>query len=120
MKETQFTTQMRLDPFDVLFRDLFDSTPNYNPAEKFKTKYPLDIYESNDTITLELACSGLIKEDIKIEIEGDLIKLSHLKSRSYAYFYNYFFYRPVPRAPSCRRTRDSPRRRRRPPHSLFR
>ena len=66
-------------PFDILFRNLFHSDGAFIPAES-KQPHPLDIYYDDNGLWFEVACTGLGKEDISIDIEGDLLKISYDKS----------------------------------------
>ena len=77
---TTFISERHLSPFDLLFKDFFRSELNFQPATEAKIPHPVDIYENKDGLHFEIACTGLTKDDIEINIEGDIIKVSYNKS----------------------------------------
>jgi HSP20 family protein len=66
-----------LTTFDVLFRDLFNSQSGFNILSEAKTPHPVDIYEDTKGLTIEVACTGLTKEEVEINIEHDVLKISY-------------------------------------------
>jgi len=68
-----------LSPFDLLFKDFFKSELNFQPAIEAKISHPVDIYENKNGLHFEVACTGLSKEDVEINIEGDVLKISYNK-----------------------------------------
>jgi HSP20 family protein len=77
---TQFLRPFELDPFDLLWKDLIDSTPHFSAITQ-KVTHPVDIYETDAGITFEVAAVGLDKKDIEILIEGDQIRIRYEKSQ---------------------------------------
>ena len=71
--------ERNLAPFDLLFKDFFRSELNFAPASEAKIPHPVDVYENKDGIHFEVACTGLTKEDVKINIEGDLLNIAYNK-----------------------------------------
>ena len=66
-------------PFDLLFRDFFKSELDFQPAINAKISHPVDIFETKHGLHFEVACTGLSKEDIELNIEGDILKISYNK-----------------------------------------
>jgi len=66
-------------PFDILVRNFFDTETPFHPLHSVKLKHPVDVYEDSDGLHLEVACTGLTKEDISINIEGDILRVSYEK-----------------------------------------
>ena len=66
-------------PFDILVRNFFDTESPFHPLQSIKLKHPVDVYEDNDGLHLEVACTGLTKEDVNLDIEGDILKVSYTK-----------------------------------------
>ena len=63
-------------PFDLLFRNLFKADGVFQPTTfENKQPHPLDIYYDDEGLHFEVACTGLTKKDIQLEIDGDLLKL---------------------------------------------
>ena len=67
-------------PFDLLFRNLFKADSGFQPTT-FETKqpHPLDIYYDDEGLHFEVACTGLTKKDIQLEIDGDLLQIIYEK-----------------------------------------
>jgi HSP20 family molecular chaperone IbpA len=67
-------------PFDLLFRNLFKTDGAYQPTTfDNKQSHPLDIFYDGNGLHFEVACTGLTKEDIDLEIDGDLLKITYDK-----------------------------------------
>jgi len=67
-----------LDPFDLLWRDLFNQHTNFSAITQ-KVTHPVDIYETETGISFEVAAVGLNSEDIDISIDGDLLRIKYEK-----------------------------------------
>jgi HSP20 family protein len=76
--------ERQLSPFDLLFRDFFKSELDFQPAIEAKISHPVDIYENKNGLHFEIACTGLTKNDIEINIEGDILKISYNKPKDEA------------------------------------
>lgn len=74
--------ERELTPFDILFKNFFESTSQFFPAVEAKIPHPIDIYENKDGLHFEVACTGLDKDDLEIGIEGDILKISYDKSKT--------------------------------------
>tara|TARA_R110000737_G_scaffold352043_1_gene396330 strand:+ start:483 stop:902 length:420 start_codon:yes stop_codon:yes gene_type:complete len=68
-------------PFDILFRNFFKADEAYAPALNSKQPHPLDIYHDQEGLYFEIACTGLVKEDISIEVESDVLRISYEKPK---------------------------------------
>jgi HSP20 family molecular chaperone IbpA len=69
-------------PFDILFRNFFNSDFGYVPAVDTKIPHPLDIFYTDEGLHFEIACTGLTKEDIDIKVEGDEIRFKYEKPKA--------------------------------------
>ena len=67
-------------PFDILVRNFFDTEAPFNPIKTIKLKHPVDVYESKEGLHLDVACTGLTKEDVNLDIEGDVLRVSYEKN----------------------------------------
>lgn len=67
-------------PFDILFRNFYNTEEQFAPALHSKQPHPLNIYYTDKGLHFEVACTGLIKQDISISVESDLLKISYKKS----------------------------------------
>ncbi len=70
-----------LDPFDILFRDYFNTRDGFLPAIESKITHPVNIFETPDGLNFEIACTGLTKSDLKIDIEADILRVSYTKPK---------------------------------------
>lgn len=70
-------------PFDILARNFFDLESPFHPLHSIKLKHPVDVYEDNDGLHIEVACTGLTKKDVNINIEGDILRVSYDKEATY-------------------------------------
>jgi len=79
-------------PFDLLFRNLFKADSGFQPTT-FETKqpHPLDIYYDDEGLHFEVACTGLTKKDIQLEIDGDLLQIIYEKQSEEEDFSNYVY-----------------------------
>ena len=68
-----------LSPFDILFRNFFDSRSDFNVLEHVKIPHPVNILETKDGLVFEIACTGLSKDQVEISIEHDVLRVSHSK-----------------------------------------
>ena len=78
---TQFL-ERSMHPFDLLFRNFFDTNTQFVPAIEAKQQFPIDIYEDDTGLTFELACTGISKEAIEVKLEGDMIVFNYDKEKS--------------------------------------
>jgi HSP20 family protein len=72
-----------LEDFDLLFKDLFDSSSFFATIPSIKKiDYPVDIKESKTGLEIDVAAVGLSKEDIKIEIDNNVLKIIYVKQET--------------------------------------
>lgn len=64
----------QLDPYDIIWKNLFDRGSNFNTLEE-KVNYPVDLYETDQGLFLELAATGLAKEDIQILVDAGTLRI---------------------------------------------
>ena len=75
-------TQYGTSPFDILFRNFFDQEGEFAPFNQIRVKHPVDIYEADAGLNIDIACVGLTKKDIDLTIEGDILKVEYKKDSS--------------------------------------
>ena len=71
--------ELPASPFDILVKNFFTTDSFFAPAMDVKIGHPVDIYETKEGLCFEIAGTGLTKEDIDINIEGDLLRVSYTK-----------------------------------------
>ena len=72
--------ERHISPFDILFRNHFKSDSTFQPVGNFKQPHPVNIFYDEAGLHFEVACTGLTKKDIVVDIEGDILKISYTKS----------------------------------------
>ena len=71
--------QRGVDPFDILVRNFFNSEHTFAPVFDAKIQHPVDILETEEGLHFEVACTGLTKKDIEINVEGDVLRITYNK-----------------------------------------
>ena len=69
------------NPFDILVRNFLQTANRYQPLAESKLPHPVDIYERDEGLGLDIACTGISKEDIEILIEGNIIRVNYDKQK---------------------------------------
>ena len=75
------TLFLERNPFDILVRNFFQDASQYRPLAESKLPHPVDIYERDNGLGLDIACTGISKEDIEILIEGNIIRVNYDKPK---------------------------------------
>ena len=65
--------------FDILFHNFFNPQSGFLSAAQAKQPHPLNIFYTDDSLHFEVACTGLTKDDVKVDIEDDVLKISYKK-----------------------------------------
>jgi HSP20 family protein len=78
---TLLKTHRGMDTFDVLFKNFFKNDSFFEPLIDTRIGHPVDIYENELGLHFEIAGTGLTKKDIKISIEGDVLRVSYDKNQ---------------------------------------
>jgi HSP20 family protein len=73
-------TNREMDAFDILFKNFFRNESFFEPVIDTRIGHPVDIYENEKGLHFEIAGTGLTKDDIKISIEGDVLRVSYDKN----------------------------------------
>lgn len=70
-----------MDSFDILFRDFFNTTDNTfgTLTNTVSRVHPVDIYETEETLSIEVACVGLTKDDVDVTLEDACVHISYNK-----------------------------------------
>ena len=72
--------ERKFSPLDILVKNFFQAE-----QEEFQTptnrilNHPVDIYEDKTGLFFDIACTGLTKKQVKVDIEGDVLKVSYNK-----------------------------------------
>jgi HSP20 family molecular chaperone IbpA len=71
-------------PFDILVRNFFQDASTYLPLAETKVPHPVDIYTNEKGLFFEIACTGISKEELKIETQDNILRVNYDKSKDAA------------------------------------
>jgi HSP20 family protein len=69
----------QFNEWDILFHNFFFPSSGFGSAATTKQPHPLNILYDETGLHFEVACTGLTKNDIKLDIEDDILKISYDK-----------------------------------------
>jgi HSP20 family protein len=69
----------QFNEWDILFHNFFYPTSGFGSAATTKQPHPLNIFYDETGLYFEVACTGLTKDDVKIDIEDDILKITYNK-----------------------------------------
>ena len=69
-------------PFDILVRNFFTEGSRYQPLPETKLQHPVDIYQTEKGLEIDIACTGISKEEIEIQIQDNILKVNYDKSKN--------------------------------------
>ena len=52
------------NPFDILIRNFFSEASTFSPLAEAKVPHPVDIYQNEQGLIFEIACTGIDKKDL--------------------------------------------------------
>jgi HSP20 family protein len=64
-------------PFDILVRNFFQDAGTYLPLAETKVPHPVDIYQNEHGLVFEIACTGISKEELKIETQDNVLRVNY-------------------------------------------
>jgi HSP20 family protein len=71
--------QLAHTPFDILVRNFFEQDSTFDKVNHRAVNHPVDIWEDDEGLCLEVACVGLDKTDVEVDIEDDILKVFYNK-----------------------------------------
>jgi len=66
-------------PLDVLVKDFFNEKAEFAQPDNRNVNQPVDIFEDENGLTFEVACTGIPKELVEIELKGDYLCVKYDK-----------------------------------------
>ena len=69
-------------PFDILVKNFFQKEEEFTTPSNRIINHPLDIFEDKNGLYFDIACTGLTKKQVKINVEGDILKVSYDKKKT--------------------------------------
>ena len=67
-------------PLDILVKNFFQTEEEFQTPNNRIINHPLDIFEDKKGIHFHIACAGLKKSQVDVNVEGDILKVSYSKS----------------------------------------
>ena len=80
-----------LSPFDILVKNFFQSEAQFQTPNNKILNHPLHIYEDEEGIHFDIACTGLTKKLIDVKVEDDTLKVSYKKDKDDSDDYHYHY-----------------------------
>ncbi len=71
-------------PLDVLVKNFFDKEAIFDKPSRTSVTHPIDVFEDEEGLTFEIACVGLDKKDVSINIESDILRVSYDKGSGHS------------------------------------
>jgi HSP20 family molecular chaperone IbpA len=68
-------------PFDILVRNFFQDASTFAPLAETKVPHPVDIYQNEHGLVFEIACTGISKEELKIETQDNVLRVNYDKKK---------------------------------------
>ena len=69
------------NPFDILVRNFFQDASQYSPLDQSKLSHPVDIYTNDQGLIFDIACTGISKEDIEIQLQNNILRVNYTKTK---------------------------------------
>ena len=69
-----------LSPFDILVKNFFQTEEQFQTPNNKIINHPVDIYDDGTGIYFDIACTGLNKNQIDVNVENDILKVSYNKA----------------------------------------
>ena len=76
---TQIFLERHFSPFDILVKNFFQKEEEFQTPNNRIINHPVDIYEDKDGLCFDIACTGLTKKQVSVDVEGDILKVSYEK-----------------------------------------
>ena len=72
----------RLFSTDLLFKNFFDNEMGFGSVMDCKPNYPVDVFINNEDLCFDIACVGLDKDDVKLSVEGNTLKVVYQNKKA--------------------------------------
>ena len=71
--------EKHFSPFDILVKNFFNAEEQFQTPTSKIINHPVDIYEDEDGLHFDVACTGLTKDLIDIKVEDDILIVLYKK-----------------------------------------
>jgi HSP20 family molecular chaperone IbpA len=76
---TQFFLERHFSPLDILVKNFFNTEEQFQTPNNKILNHPVDVYEDEEGLYFDIACTGLTKKQIDIKVEDDILRVSYTK-----------------------------------------
>ena len=71
--------EKHFSPLDILVKNFFNAEEQFQTPTNRILNHPVDIYEDKTGLFFDIACTGLTKKQVKVDIEDDILRVSYTK-----------------------------------------
>ena len=71
--------EKHFSPFDILVKNFFNTEEQFQTPTNRIINHPVDVYEDEEGLYFDIACTGLTKKQIDIKVEDDVLRVSYTK-----------------------------------------
>ena len=71
--------EKHFSPLAILVKNFFNTEEQFQTPTNKIINHPVDIYEDEDGLHFDVACTGLTKDLIDIKVEDDILRVSYKK-----------------------------------------
>ena len=71
--------EKHFSPFDILVKNFFNTEEQFQTPTNRIINHPVDIYEDKNGLYFDIACTGLTKKMINVDVEEDVLRVSYDK-----------------------------------------
>ena len=73
--------ERKYSPLDILVKNFFNQDEEFTTPNNRILNHPVDINEDKTGLFFDIACTGLTKKQVKVDIEGNVLRVSYTKKR---------------------------------------
>tara|TARA_X000001382_G_scaffold57708_1_gene39502 strand:+ start:224 stop:646 length:423 start_codon:yes stop_codon:yes gene_type:complete len=71
--------ERKYSPLDILVKNFFNTEEEFQTPNNKILNHPVDIYEDKQGLNFDIACTGLTKKMINVNVEGDVLRVIYHK-----------------------------------------
>ena len=71
--------EKQFSPFDILVKNFFNTEETFQTPTNKIINHPVDVYEDEDGLYFDIACTGLTKKQVNIKVEEDVLRVIYHK-----------------------------------------
>ena len=71
--------EKHFSPLDILVKNFFQEEEQFQQPNNRILNHPVDIYEDKQGLNFDIACTGLTKKMINVDVEEDVLRVSYDK-----------------------------------------